>query len=802
MKVCIAEKPSVAREIASILGASARKDGYFEGNGYQVTWTFGHLCTLKEPHDYDSAWRSWNLYMLPIIPDRFGIKLIDDKGVEKQFNTIAKLVEGADEVINCGDAGQEGELIQRWVLAKTKCSKPVKRLWISSLTEEAIKEGFSKLKDSLQFDRLYAAGSSRAIGDWLLGMNATRLYTIKYGSGKQVLSIGRVQTPTLALIVNRHLEIQHFKPQTYWELKTKYREVNFSSDKGKFNSKEEAEKLLEELKPEVFTITSVETKKGKEAPPRLFDLTALQVECNKKFGMSADDTLKSVQSLYEKKYVTYPRVDTTYLPNDLFPKIGGILRSLQAYSHLTAPLLGQPIKKSNKVFDDKKVTDHHAIIPTDVTAPVLHGYEANVYDTIAKRFIAAFYPDCEVSNTTVLGQVKDTGFKATGRQILDAGWRVVYQKDTAPADREATGTEEDQQEETQLLPAFTEGESGPHEPLLQEKQTQAPKPYTEATLLRAMETAGKQVEDEELRDAMKDNGIGRPSTRAAIIETLFKRNYIRKERKNLIPTVTGIELIQSINNELLKSVELTGQWEYKLRQIEKGNYEASTFLQEMKQMVSDLVQQVMNEANKRITVIDQPAGTTKGSSNSTEAGLSCPKCKQGTILKGKTAYGCSAFKEGCDFKALFIFNKKKLTDAQLLALIGKGKTPVIKGIEINGEKKSGILKLDALCNIVFEEKEVKEKEKQPKEKQPLTCPKCKTGTVIKGNTAYGCANWKNGCHFRLPFLFMGKELGEAQVEMLIKKGITKEVKGLTGAAGEKINAKLKLNDQSELVLVS
>lgn len=793
MKVCIAEKPSVAREIASILGANSRKDGYFEGNGYQVTWTFGHLCTLKEPHDYDSAWKSWNLYMLPILPDRFGIKLIDDKGMEKQFNTIARLVEGADEVINCGDAGQEGELIQRWVLAKAKCNKPVKRLWISSLTEEAIKEGFNKLKDSLQFDKLYAAGSSRAIGDWLLGMNATRLYTIKYGSGKQVLSIGRVQTPTLALIVNRHLEIQNFKPQTYWELKTKYREVVFNSDKGKFNSREEAAKLLEALRSQLFTITSVETKKGKESPPRLFDLTALQVECNKKFGMSADETLKSVQSLYEKKYVTYPRVDTTYLPNDLFPKIGSILRSLQAYSHLTAPLLSQPIRKSNKVFDDKKVTDHHAIIPTDVTAPVLHGHEANVYDTIAKRFIAAFYPDCEVSNTTVLGLVKDTGFKATGRQILDAGWRVVYQKEMV--------SEEDQQEETQLLPSFTEGESGPHEPSLQEKQTQAPKPYTEATLLRAMETAGKQVENEELRDAMKDNGIGRPSTRAAIIETLFKRNYIRKERKNLIPTITGIELIQSINNELLKSVELTGQWEYKLRQIEKGNYEASTFLYEMKQMVNDLVQQVMNETKRKITVTDQSPQAGKNSKDSeNEEDIICPKCKKGTILKGKTAYGCSAFKEGCDFKVLFVFNEKKLTDSQLLGLIGKGKTPLIKGIEFNGEKKNGILKLDALFNVAFEEKEVKEREKQPKEKKPITCPRCKTGAVIKGNSAYGCANWKSGCTFRLPFQFMGKELSESHVDTLIKKGSTKEIKGFTNLNGEKLNGKLKLNEQFELVI--
>lgn len=794
MKVCIAEKPSVAKEIAEVLGASNRKDGYFEGNGYQVTWTFGHLCTLKEPHDYDSYYKRWELYTLPIIPDRFGIKLIENKGVEKQFNTIASLVERATEVINCGDAGQEGELIQRWVLAKAKCSKPIKRLWISSLTEEAIREGFQKLKDGAQFDRLYHAGSSRAIGDWLLGMNATRLYTIKYGSGKQVLSIGRVQTPTLALIVNRHLEIQNFKPQTYFELKTKYSDVIFSSDKGKLNKKEDADKIIEELKQNDFTIVSVETKKGKEAPPRLFDLTAIQVECNKKFGLSADETLKSVQSLYEKKLVTYPRVDTTYLPNDIYPKIAGILQSMRNYSSLTAPLIGKPVRKSSKVFDDKKVTDHHAIIPTDVAAPTLHGHEEKVYDTIAKRFISVFYPDCEVSNTTVLGEVKQTGFKATGRQILDAGWRVVYQREAV--------TDEDQQEETQLLPDFKQGETGPHEPVIQEKQTQAPKPYTEATLLRAMETAGKQVEDEELRDAMKDNGIGRPSTRAAVIETLFKRNYIRKERKNLVPTVTGIELIQTINNELLKSVELTGQWEYKLRQIEKGNYEAAAFLQEMKQMVSELVTQVMQGAGRKITIeaADDGKSAKKEPKSAKDEEITCPKCKKGKIVKGKAAYGCTAFKEGCDFKVMFVFNGKELSENQLTTLIAKGKTQPIKGIEVNGEKKNGILKLDAGFSVVFEEKETKEKESKPKEKESLTCPKCRSGNVMKGNSAYGCSSWKSGCSFRLPFGFMGKELSESQVELLVKKGITKEVKGLSDAGGQKVNGKIKLNQNFELTI--
>jgi DNA topoisomerase-3 len=803
VKVCIAEKPSVAKEIAAILGASNRRDGYFEGNGYQVTWTFGHLCTLKEPHDYDSYFKRWELYTLPIIPERFGIKLIEDKGVEKQFRTIEMLVEKAEEVINCGDAGQEGELIQRWVLAKAKCNKPIKRLWISSLTEEAIKEGFLKLKDSTQFDKLYAAGSSRAIGDWLLGMNATRLYTIKYGTGKQVLSIGRVQTPTLALIVNRHLEIQNFRSATYWELKTKYRDVIFSSDKGKLNNKEEADKLLEDIKPHEFTIVSVETKKAKEAPPRLFDLTSLQVECNKKFAMSADETLKAVQSLYEKKYVTYPRVDTTYLPNDIYPKVAGILRSMRAYAPLVSALLDKPIRKSSKVFDDKKVTDHHAIIPTDVTAPVLHGHEEKVYDTIAKRFVSVFYHDCEVSNTTVMGQVKEYNFKATGRQILDQGWRVVYQKEAV--------TDEDQQEETQLLPAFVQGEKGPHDPVLQEKQTQPPKPYTEATLLRAMETAGKQVEDEELRDAMKDNGIGRPSTRAAVIETLFRRNYIRKERKNLVPTITGIELIQTIQNELLKSVELTGQWEYKLRQIEKGNYEAAAFLLEMKQMVSELVKQVMQEANRKITVetsakdgsaakdVKEGAKGTKEAKKDKE--IACPKCKKGTIIKGKAAYGCTAFKEGCNFKIPFTLNGKELSDNQLTTLISKGKSPLIKGFEINGTKKSGIFILDSSFNVVFEEKEAEKKEKAPKEKQPLSCPRCKTGTIMKGNSSYGCSNWKSGCSMRLPFVFMGKELNEAQIELLVKKGETKPVKGFVNAAGEKIDGKIKLNEKWELVVL-
>lgn len=651
MKVCIAEKPSVAKEIAEILGAKQRKEGYFEGNGYQVTWTFGHLCELKEPHEYDSAYREWNLNMLPILPQKFGIKLKNDKGVEKQFNTISTLFNAAEEIINCGDAGQEGELIQRWVLAKSNCNKPMKRLWISSLTEEAIKEGFKKLKDAKDYESLYFAGYSRAAADWLLGMNATRLYTLKYGNGsKQVLSVGRVQTPTLAMIVNRQIEINNFRSAVFFELKTKYRNVIFNAQIDRFYEPDKAkgEELLASIKDEEFLITSVETKKGKETAPRLFDLTALQVECNKRFGFSADETLKNVQNLYEKKLVTYPRVDTTYLPNDIYPKIPGILKSMVEYQGLVQPLLGQEIRKSGKVFDDKKVTDHHAIIPTDVKAQGLYGAEANVYDTIAKRFIAAFYPDCEVSNTTVLGAVKETEFKANGKQILEPGWRVVYNKEVP---------DEDEKEDIQILPAFEQGEKGKHEAYLAEGKTSAPKAFTEATLLRAMETAGKQVEDEELRELMKDNGIGRPSTRAAIIETLFRRNYIRREKKNLVATITGMELIQSINNELLKSAEMTGNWEFKLRQIEKGEYKAEAFLKEMKQMVSDLVVQVKSESGKRVAVETEVVKEKKERKPRKKkeqiAPAVCPVCKTGNVIKGKAAYGCSNWKTGCSFRLAF-----------------------------------------------------------------------------------------------------------------------------------------------------
>ncbi len=742
MKVCIAEKPSVAKEIAEILGAKQRKDGYYEGNGYQVTWSFGHLCELKEPHEYDSAYREWNLNMLPILPQKFGIKVKNDKGVEKQFNTIATLFEHASEVINCGDAGQEGELIQRWIFSKANCKKPLKRLWISSLTEEAIREGFTKLKDGKDYENLYFAGYSRAAADWLLGMNATRLFTVKYGNGKQVLSIGRVQTPTLAMIVNRQLEINAFKSAVFYELKTKYREVIFNAQLDRFqgDEKQKGDSLLESIKESPFEITSVEIKKGKESSPRLFDLTSLQVECNKKFGYSADDTLKIIQNLYEKKLVTYPRVDTTYLPNDVYPKIPGILNNMVNYQALVKPLLGTEIRKSTKVFDDKKVTDHHAIIPTDVKAQGLMGNEALVYDAIAKRFLAAFYPDCEVSNTTVLGKAKEVEFKATGKQILFDGWRAVYGK-------ESVGEEEE--EKTQILPEFVQGESGKHEVFLSEGKTSPPKAFTEATLLRAMETAGKQVEDEELRDLMKDNGIGRPSTRAAIIETLFRRNYIKRERKNLIPTITGMELIRVINNEILKSAEMTGKWEFKLRQIEKGEYQAEAFLTEMKQMVSDLVVQVRSESAQRITIASHAAVVEKDDK------IVCPKCKTGTMLKGKAAFGCSNYKSGCDMKVPFELMGKKLTEAQIKSLLEKKKTSVIKGFTSGSGKKDGILKLTDTFNVEFEEAQVKVKavknKKGAEENKSGICPLCKKGTILKGKAAYGCSEYKNGCTFRLPF---------------------------------------------------
>ncbi len=667
MVVCIAEKPSVAKDIARILGANSSHDGYMEGNGYQVTWTFGHLCCLKEPDDYTPNWKRWSLSALPMIPQRFGIKVIDDKGIRKQFSTIEKLMQAADSIINCGDAGQEGELIQRWVMQKAQAKCPVRRLWISSMTDEAIREGFGSLKDQNEYQPLYLAGLSRAIGDWILGMNATRLYTLKYGQNRQVLSIGRVQTPTLALIVNRQKEIDNFKPEAYWVLSTIYRDTLFTATKGKFDSKEEGEKAFQLITDKPFVITDVSKKKGTEAPLHLFDLTSLQVECNKKFSYSAETTLNLIQSLYEKKFATYPRVDTQYLSDDIYPKCPGILKGLRGYEQYTAPLATQKLPKSKKVFDTSKVTDHHAIIPTGVPAMNLSDMERNVYDLITRRFISVFYPDCKFSTTTVLGKVDEIEFKVTGKEILDPGWRVIYGKEVQTSDAD----DNKNADEERTLPSFVKGESGEHIPTLTEKWTTPPKYYTEATLLRAMETAGKFVDDEELRSALKENGIGRPSSRAGIIETLFKRHYIKRERKNLLATPTGIELIDTIQEELLKSCELTGIWEKKLRDIEHKKYDASQFIEELKAQISDIVKDVLTDnSNRHVTVtteddlkkrISKKSSAPKSRTVSKTApakslqpddsiiGKPCPLCGKGTIIKGKSAYGCSRWKEGCKF---------------------------------------------------------------------------------------------------------------------------------------------------------
>lgn len=650
MILCIAEKPSVGRDIARVLGANTQHDGFMEGNGYCVTWTFGHLCALLDPHEYSEQWKGWNLSSLPMIPTRFGIKVSEDKGIQKQFNTIKTLISKAEEVINCGDAGQEGELIQRWVYQKAGCKVPVKRLWISSLTEDAIREGFQKLKDQSEYQRLYEAGMMRAIGDWLLGMNATRAYTLRFAKGvgkdRQVLSIGRVQTPTLALIVKRQHEIEHFVPRTYWELKTVYRDTTFSAqlpteeDDYAITSLEKGQALVDSIKDLPLEIISVEKKKGTEFAPRLFDLTSLQVECNKKFSLSADDTLKIIQSLYEKHVTTYPRVDTTYLSDDIYPKVPATLQGIKDYFPQVTPLLSlkadggkgnNSLPKSKKVFDNKKVTDHHAIIPTGQRPDNLSELERKVYNLVALRFIAAFYPDCEVSNTTILAKAGEIDFKVTGRQILKMGWREVFSKEEN-TEQPANNTENSSNNtEQKMLPSFVQGESGPHQPQLQEKTTTPPKYYTEATLLRAMETAGKTVDDEELRDAMKENGIGRPSTRAAIIEKLFQRKYIIREKKNIHATELGINLIQTIISPLLKSAELTGRWEKKLREIERGTFTAQQFLDELKQMTSEVVHEV--KADK--------------------SGMRCPVCGRGVIIRGRTRYGCSRWREGCNYAEAF-----------------------------------------------------------------------------------------------------------------------------------------------------
>ena len=683
MKVCVTEKPSVARDIARLLGATDRHDGYFEGNGYQVTWTFGHLCCLKEPQDYTDLWKRWSLAALPMIPQRFGIKLIEDDGYKKQFKVIESLIAGADEVINCGDAGQEGELIQRWVYQKALCNKPVKRLWISSLTDESIREGFQQLQDSSNFDNLYFAGLSRAIGDWILGMNATRLYTLKYRDlgSSNVLSIGRVQTPTLALIVSRQREIENFVPEDYWEIKTKYRDTIFNSTRGKFKTEGAASEIVEDIKEFPLTVTSVSKKKGKEAPPRLFDLTSLQVECNKKFGYSADETLRLIQSLYEKKVTTYPRVDTTFLSDDIYPKIPGIMQAMKPYAGLTQPVLADKLPKTKKVFDNSKVTDHHAIIPTNVdpASVFLTREEKLVYDLVAKRFIAAFYPDCEFSTTTVMAKVNDYEFKATGKEILKDGWRVIYNKDKS----QVADDKESDDDDNGIMPTFVEGESGPHEPSLLKKTTQPPKNYTEGTLLRAMETAGKFVDDDELRDAMKENGIGRPSTRASIIETLHKRHYIAKQRKSLVATPAGIQLIDTIKEELLKSAKLTGLWENKLRKIERGEFSAQQFIDELKVLVNGIVLNVLKDnSSTTIAVPDIDSKNKEKSSNTNKEKktrkprlksieeISCPVCGKGHIIKGRTAYGCSDF-NNCNMRLPFDSYPADLTPSKLNTMIKK-----------------------------------------------------------------------------------------------------------------------------------
>ena len=743
MKVCIAEKPSVAREIASILGANTKRDGFYEGNGYAVTYTFGHLCTLLEPKDYKPHWKSWDLNNLPMLPERFETKVTGDEGIKKQFNIVKSLFDKATVVINCGDAGTEGELIQRWVINQCNYKGKVQRLWISSLTEEAIKEGFKNLKPSKQYDNLYYAGFSRAIGDWLLGLNATRLFTVKYGGYKQILSVGRVQTPTLAMIVNRHIEITNFKPQPYWELQTTYRNTLFNYEDGRFLNQEDGQVLATKVKESDFEIISVTKKKGKEYAPKLFDLTGLQVYCNNKFGFSADETLKMVQKLYEMKVVTYPRVDTTFLPNDVYPKIGGILSKLTKYSELIQPLLAQKIKKSKRVFDDKKVTDHHAIIPTGIQGNLQYNQQ-QVYDIITRRFIGVFFPDSEVSNTAVLGKAADVPFKTTGKEILTKGWRVAFETEKSKIKKELN--------EQVNLPSFVKGEKGIHEPSFLEKETKPPRNFTEASLLRAMETAGRQVDDDEMRELMKENGIGRPSTRASIIETLFRRKYIERKKKLVLPTQTGIDLIHIINNELLKSAELTGRWEKRLKEIERGEFNAGTFINNMKKMVDELVYEV--RSNKASTRISHTTASNVKDENSLKkkitkkqvSGKTCPKCNKGTLLKGTNAFGCSNYNETCDFLMPFEFLGKKISENQLIRLLDKKSTTNLKGFQNETEKIEGLIRFDQ--NFKFKLEQKKTKTEVP---DIIACPKCKKGSVIKGKNAYGCSEYKKGCDFVFTF---------------------------------------------------
>ena len=786
MKVCIAEKPSVAREIASILGAKTKRDGFYEGNGYAVTYTFGHLCTLLEPKDYKPHWKSWDLNNLPMLPERFDTKVNGDSGIKKQFKIVKSLFDKAEVIINCGDAGQEGELIQRWVINQCNYKGPIKRLWISSLTEEAIKEGFNNLEASEKYDNLYYAGYSRAIGDWLLGLNATRLYTVKFGGYKQVLSIGRVQTPTLAMLVNRYKEIKDFKPQPYWELQTTYRDTLFNYEDGRFLKKEDGQILADKVAQSEFEIVAVSKKKGKDYAPKLFDLTGLQVYCNNKFGFSADDTLKIVQKLYEMKMVTYPRVDTTFLPNDLYPKVAGILSKLTNYSLLTQPLLGKKIKKTKRVFDDAKVTDHHAIIPTGVQGNLQYNQQ-QVYDIITRRFIAVFYPDADVSNTSVIGKAADVPFKTTGKEVINKGWKVVFENKNVIANKTIqSNTNENTSSQTSSndkgsLPSFNKGEKGKHEPSFLEKETKPPRNYTEASLLRAMETAGKQVDDDEMRELMKENGIGRPSTRASIIETLFRRKYIERKKKLVVPTQTGIDLIDLIDNELLKSAELTGRWEKRLKEIERGEFHAGTFINNMKKMVDELVYEVRsNKVKKRISSnITVIANEVKQSDNNKKitsssrprkdkkvVGKTCPKCKTGKLLKGASAFGCSEYKNNCDFKIPFKIYSKKISENQIIRLLNKGCTTNLKGFKKNDETVEGLIRFDDNFNLKLEPKQniisgAVEKPQTNQKNAPqsrndnpnkITCPKCQKGNILKGKTAYGCSDYKNGCNFVFPFL--------------------------------------------------
>lgn len=760
MKVCIAEKPSVAREIAKVLKANTKRDGYFEGNGFAVTYTFGHLCTLFEPNDYRAYWKKWDLNNLPMLPEKFQIKVNQDQGIQKQFDIIKHLFDKAEVVINCGDAGQEGELIQRWVMMQAGYHGTTQRLWISSLTEEAIRDGFKNLKPASEYDSLFHAGFSRAIGDWLLGINATRLYTLKYGKDKQVLSVGRVQTPTLSMVVDRYLQILNFKPQPYWELQTTYRDTLFRYEEGRFLDKNEGAAVADKVKKEHLEIVDIKKKKGKEYAPKLFDLTGLQVYCNTKFGFTAEQTLNIAQKLYESKLVTYPRVDTVFLPSDLYPKVPEILKRLTRYQELCEPVLKSKIKKSSRVFNDKKVSDHHAIIPTGMEAP-LPADQQKVYDIVTRRFIASFYPDAEVAHTHIIAKVTSISFKTSGKLLVKPGWKKVFQTKDA-ADRDDKG-----------LPLFKVGEKGDHKPSFLEKETKPPNHFTEASLLRSMETAGKDIEDDDMRDLMKENGIGRPSTRASIIETLFRRNYIVRNKKQIHPTSTGIELIRTIRNKLLKSAELTGNWEKKLKEIERGDYHAASFIRQMKKMVDQLIYEVRSDQTSATISTPETLVIAKKKKSKTIEGYACPKCSIGRMLKGSGAYGCSEFNNGCDFILPFEYNKKKISEKQWLRLLEKGQTVQLKGFSDKDKVMTGKLRLDQHFKLEFVSKE---KGTSSIKNSNRKCPKCKKGNLIKGKSAYGCSHYKKGCDFVYSFAKLRNKIkGETITEDLVYKVIsTKE----------------------------